>query len=216
VPAAGSDWLLPFYDPLCRLVGAEKLHRVLIEQADIRGGQRVLEIGCGTGNVAILARRMHPDAEIAGLDPDPKALARARRKAGRAGLDIRWIQGFADRLPYGDGSLDRVLSSFMLHHLSSEVKASTLHEVARVLRPGGSLHVLDFGGSHAASDGLLVRLFHHRESLRDNLEGRLPALMREAGLADAQEIASRTTLLGRVAYWRAGARSATAGLERSA
>jgi ubiquinone/menaquinone biosynthesis C-methylase UbiE len=205
IPAAGNDWLLPFYDPLNWLIGAEKLHRILIEQADLRAGQRVLEIGCGTGNVTILAKRLHPDAEIAGLDPDPRALARARRKAQRAGVDIRWIEGFADKLPHEDRSIDRVLSSLMLHHLTTDAKCAALREIARVLRPGGSLHVLDFGGSRAGSDGLLARLLHDRGHLEDNLQGRIPTLMRKAGLAEPAELASRPTLFGHVGYWRAAA-----------
>jgi SAM-dependent methyltransferase len=216
VPAAGSDWLLALYDPLSWLLGTRDLHRVLVEQADLRAGQRVLEIGCGTGNLTILAKQLHPQVEMAGLDPDPKALARARRKAERAGVELQWNLGFADQLPYEDGALDRVLSSLMLHHLSTDAKRAALREVARVLRPGGSLHVLDFGGSHAASDGLLARLFHSRGDLRDNLEGRIPGLMREAGLSEPSELASRPTLFGRVGYWRAGARRSQSSAERSA
>ncbi len=207
VPAAGSDWLLPFYDPLSWLIGARDLHRVLIEQADVRPGQRVLEIGCGTGNATLLLKRLHRDVDVAGLDPDPKALARARRKAERAGAEIRWTLGFADALPYEDRSLDRVLSSLMLHHLATDGKRAALREVARVLRPGGSLHVLDFGGSHAASDGLLARLLHRRGHLHDHADGRVPDLMREAGLTAPEEIASRPTLFGRVGYWRAGGKA---------
>jgi ubiquinone/menaquinone biosynthesis C-methylase UbiE len=167
----------------------------------------VLEIGCGTGSLTVLAKQLHPQSEIAGLDPDPKALARARRKAERAGVEIRFVLGFADKLPHESRSLDRVLSSLMLHHLDSDAKREALREVARVLRPGGSLHVLDFGGSKAGHDGLVARLLHHKEGLRDNLEGRIPELMRDAGLADPEELESRSTLFGRVGYWRAGGRA---------
>jgi len=206
VPAAGSDWLLPFYDPLTWLIGARELHRVLVLQADVRAGQRVLEIGCGTGNATLLLTQLHPDVDVVGLDPDPKALARARRKAERAGVKIGWVEGFADKLPYEDGSFDRVLSSLMLHHLANDEKRAALREVARVLRPGGSLHVLDFGGSHAAPDGWLARLLHRHEHLHDDVEGGIPALLREAGLAEPAEVASRPTLFGRVGFWRAGGR----------
>src|SRR5215213_10988919 len=83
VPAMGHDRLLPLYDPLQRLLGMGSLHRQLVDQARIQPEQRVLEIGCGTGNLVILIKRLHPRAEVVGIDPDPKALARAAK--GRAG-----------------------------------------------------------------------------------------------------------------------------------
>ena len=86
VPAAGRDWLLPFYDPLQKLLGADAALQALIEQASLEPGCKVLDIGCGTGSLIALMGRACPGAEVVGIDPDPKALARARRKAERAGV----------------------------------------------------------------------------------------------------------------------------------
>ena len=88
-----------------------------------------------------------------GIDPDPAALKRARRKATRAGLPIRYEQAFAGALPQPDASFDRVLSVLMLHHLAGGERLRALAEVRRVLRPGGQVHVADvdgqgFGGRH--------------------------------------------------------------------
>ncbi len=204
VPGMGHDRLLPLYDPLCRLLGMAKVHRPLVDQAGIRPGQRVLEIGCGTGNLALLVKRLHPDAEVVGLDPDPKALARARRKSERRALNVQLARGFAEQLPYPDGSFDRVLSAFMFHHLGPNEKEATLREVRRVLKPGGSLHLLDFGGAKVSSDGFMARLSHRNELLRDNFGDRIPTLMREAGLTDPTEVDHRVRrVLGRVTYYRA-------------
>ena len=82
-----------------------------------------------------------------GLDPDPRVLAIAARKARRAGVTLRLDRGYADRLPYPDGSVDRVLSAFMLHHLPADQQHDALREVRRVLAPGGRLHLLDIDGS---------------------------------------------------------------------
>ena len=120
IPAAGHDWLLPRYDPLVRLLGGESDHRELVNQAGLRPSHRVLEVGCGTGNLAILIKRLYPGAEVVGLDPDPKALARARRKAEREAVSVQFDSGFSDELPYPNGSFDRVFSSFMFHHLFRE------------------------------------------------------------------------------------------------
>jgi ubiquinone/menaquinone biosynthesis C-methylase UbiE len=204
LPGMGHDRLLPLYDPLCRLLGMRKVHRPLVDQAGIRPGQRVLEVGCGTGNLALLVKRLHPDAEVVGLDPDAKALARARRKAEREGLTVELTRGFAQELPYPDASFDRVLSSLMFHHLRPDEKGATLREVRRVLGLGGSLHLLDFGGEKASSDGFMARLSHRNKLLRDNFGGRIPALMSEAGLADPAEVDHRVgRVLGRVTYYRA-------------
>ncbi len=203
LPAAGHDWLLPLYDPVLKLLGFESIHRRLVDQAGIRPNHHVIEIGCGTGNLLILIKRLHPQAEVVGLDPDPKALARARRKAEREALSVQLDRGFAEELPYPDASFDRVFSAFMFHHLEPDEKEKTLQEARRVLKPGGSLHLLDFGGANVRSDGFIARLLHRSELLRDNFGGRIPTLMREAGFADPTEVADRATIFGRVAYYRA-------------
>jgi SAM-dependent methyltransferase len=137
LPAMGNDRLLPLYDAFTWLLGVPRVHRRLVELAAIEPGHRVLEIGCGTGNLTLRAQRMHPDAEVMGIDPDPLALERARRKADRAGLPVRWDRGKAGELPYADESVDRVLSAFMFHHLDDAEKKSALAEVRRALRPRG-------------------------------------------------------------------------------
>src|SRR5918995_4416076 len=205
LPAMGHDRLLPLYDPLQRLLGMESVHRQLVDQARIQPEQRVLEIGCGTGNLAILIKRLHPDAEVVGMDPDPKALARAQRKAGQMALSMQLDRGFAEELPYPDASFDRVLSALMFHHLGPEEKERTLEEARRVLKPGGSLHLLDFGGEQVRSDGFFTRLRHRSERLRYNFGDRIPMLMREAGFAGPTEVAHRVTIAGHFPYYPASA-----------
>ena len=198
IPAAGHDWLLPLYDPLQRLFGGDSIRRELVDCAALVPGHRVLDIGCGTGSLTVLLARDHPEAGVVGLDPDPKALARATRKAARAGVAVRFDEGFSDALPYGDASFDRVFSSFMLHHLKPAEKKRTLLECRRVLEPGGVLFLLDFGGAGPRADGLLARWLHRSEALRDNLEGRMPVLVGAAGFADVSEVVARATIFGRV------------------
>jgi ubiquinone/menaquinone biosynthesis C-methylase UbiE len=207
LPAAGHDWFLPLYDPFMKLFGGDQARRALIDQAAIRPGHRVLDIGCGTGTLVTLIKRLHTDVEVVGLDPDPKALGLARRKAERAAVSIHLDQGFSDELPYPDASFDRVFSSFMLHHLQAGAKEKTLDEVRRVLKPGGSLHLLDFGGPKSSSDGFLARLLHSSHHLKDNFDGRIIALMSQSGLADPKEVSHRTTLFGPIAYYQASAPS---------
>src|SRR5499433_359784 len=132
IPAAGYDWLLPLYDGLAKLTGSEAAHRQLVDQADIEPNHRVLDIGCGTGNLTLLIKSLHPHAEVVGLDPDPKALSRARRKAEERGFAVQLDRGFSDEMPYAEASFDRVFSAFMLHHLTLDEKTKTLREARRV------------------------------------------------------------------------------------
>lgn len=203
VPAAGHDWLLPFYDPLGWLLRSDAARREIIDGAGLQPGQRVLDIGCGTGSLIVALGRLHPHVEIVGLDPDPKALARAERKVARAGGKAQLDQGFSDELPYPDESFDRVFSSFMLHHLEPDEKRKTLAAVRRVLKPGGSLHLLDFGGSGSRPHGVVAHLLHSSSHVHDQFGGRIPELMREAGFVGAEQTGARRSLLGQIAYYRA-------------
>ena len=205
LPAAGHDWSLPLYDPIVKLLGGDKARKVLIDQAAFQPGHRVLDIGCGTGTVAIEIKRRYPDLEIVGIDPDPKALARARRKAAKAGVSIQFEQGFGDELPYAEASFDRVISSFMFHHLPAEEKVKTLRAVRRVLKPGGRFHLLDFERPQSGTHGLIARLFHSSERMKDNSESRVLTLMNEAGLTDARKTGERAMFSGQIAYFQAGA-----------
>jgi ubiquinone/menaquinone biosynthesis C-methylase UbiE len=200
LPAAGHDWFLPLYDPVVKLLGGDAARRALLDQAAIQPGHRVLDIGCGTGTMVTLIKRLHPEVEVVGLDPDPKALARARRKAERASVTIEFDQGFADDLPYPDASFDRVFSSFMFHHLEQAEKEGALREGRRVLKPGGSLHLLDFGGNEPGTDGFLARLFHSSHRLRDNSEGHILSLMCQAGFADSKKVSQGAMLFGLVRF----------------
>lgn len=203
IPAAGQHWLLPFYDPFVWILGGNAFRRPLIEQAALKSGMRVLDIGCGTGSLAVLIKQSHPQVEVVGLDPDPKALAIATGKSDRAGLAIQFEQGFSDRLGYADASFDRVFSSLMFHHLKPDEKSATLREVRRVLKPGGSLHLLDFVPARSFFARTVGHLFHRAGHVEHNIEARFESLMAEAGFFEPREVADRNTLLGTIAYFRA-------------
>jgi SAM-dependent methyltransferase len=202
IPAAGHDFLLPFYDPLSRLLGVGALHDELMREAHLEPGHLVLDVGCGTGSLAVRIRVNHPQVEVVGLDPDAKALSIARRKAIRAGVVVRFEQGFGDTLPFEDAEFDRVTSSMMLHHLDLPTRRGMLRELFRVLRPGGSLHLLDFGRSEERSGRFLPRLLHSAEDFRENSDSRVAALLGEAGFEAVERVAARRTLFGRVAFHR--------------
>jgi ubiquinone/menaquinone biosynthesis C-methylase UbiE len=204
LPGMSRTWLLPLYDPLTRLLGVQRVHRRLLDQAGVRPGQRVLEIGCGTGNLLLAAKQTQPAATVVGLDPDLTALARAHRKARRRGLAVQLDRGYADQLPYADDSVDVVLSSFMLHHVPADQREPATREVRRVLRPGGALHLVDIDGAAAPADGWIARRAHWHELTRENVGGGIPDLLRRAGFTDVSETGSDVRRhVGRFTFYRA-------------
>jgi ubiquinone/menaquinone biosynthesis C-methylase UbiE len=196
LPAAGIDGFLPVYDLTTKLMGADRARRALLDQAALKSGQHVLDIGCGTGTLAILLKRRFPRIEIIGLDPDPKALARAKRKARRAGVFPQFEQGFSDSLAYPAASFDHVFSSFMFHHLDREDKERTLREIRRVLAPGGQLHLLDFLGAEGGQGGFISRLFHSHAHVAENSDENILALLKKAEFADSKLVGRRKTTFG--------------------
>ncbi len=202
VPAAGHDRWLALYDPLTKLFGASAALRELLAQARLQPGNRVLDIGCGTGTLAVMLKQNHPQLDVIALDPDSNALSRARRKADQAHVDVQFLRGFGDMLPCLDASLDRVLSSFMLHHLTTDERRATLAEVFRTLKPGGTFHALDFAG-HDRPRSPIARLLHRDELLHDHVGGRITAMLDQAGFISAAEVATRRTLFGPICFYQA-------------
>lgn len=197
IPALGVDWLTPLYDPILRWVMREEhFKRRLIGQARIAPGQRVLDLGCGTATLTIMLKRAHPEATIIGLDGDAKVLEIGRAKARQAGVDITLDEGMASQLPYPDQSFDRVLSSLVMHHLTTDNKRRALREIVRVLRPGGELYVVDFGKPHTAWGRLLAPVIWRLEQASDNVAGRLPEMFRQAGLEQVDESIRFATIFG--------------------
>jgi SAM-dependent methyltransferase len=173
--AVGYDllvWLL--------LLGRERAFRErLVRLARLAPGQSVLDIGCGTGSLAIAAKqRVGPAGRVAGIDASPEMVARARKKARRAGVEAAFAHGVVEALPFPDGRFDVVLSTLMLHHLPREGRRQCAREMRRVLKPGGWVLAVDFGAAAGDRKGLIERFHRH-----GRVDGRdLVRLLSEAGL----------------------------------
>jgi len=173
-----------FFDTFVLRGWLPDLRQRVFELADLRGGQAVLDVGCGTGTLAIeAAAPVGAAGRVAGIDPAPRQIARARSKARRGGLPVDFRSVVVEALPFPDGSFDVVTSTLMMHHLPEDLKRQGLSEILRVLRPGGRLVVADFkrseqhDGTSAQSAG--------ETGIQDH-----PELMRRAGFTgiEAEEV----------------------------
>jgi ubiquinone/menaquinone biosynthesis C-methylase UbiE len=204
IPAMGHTALTPLYDPFIRLAGRERRFKGrLIEHLRLIPGQRVLDVGCGTGTLAVMIGRARRDVEVTGIDGDEDAVARARRKAADAGVRASFRVALATELPFPDASFDRVTSTLMAHHLPSAAKAQMFAEIRRVLLPGGELHLVDIGPARSQIGRALQRLARH-SMLGDNVDGKLPSMMLAAGLSDVVEEDRVVVAFGPLVFWRAG------------
>ena len=134
-----------FHDTFSFRGNWHELRQRTINLACIQPGEQVLDVGCGTGTLAIeVARRVGRAGRVAGVDPGAQQIARARAKAARRNLPVEFQVGVIEQLPFPNQTFDVVFSTLMMHHLPKSLKRQGLAEIARVLKPGGRLVIADF------------------------------------------------------------------------
>lgn len=192
-PALGLNILTPFYDFACSVIGyGRPLKQKVLKASGFKYGESLLDVGCGTATLVMLAKSQHPTSRVVGIDPDEKILRIARGKIKNGyELDIELIKARAEQLPFKDHSFDVVVSSLVFHHLPTEIKKQAFREIHRALKHDGRFMLADFGPATTLPKILftLARVFHLEEwsSLQDNIHGRIPILLGEAGFY-AQEV----------------------------
>lgn len=200
IPALRYGWLTSLYDPLLRLTLREaEFKNHLIGTASLQPGQRVLDLGCGTGTLTLLIKQAQPNAKVVGIDGDEKILAIARQKASQTGIDINLDYGLVHNLPCEENSFDHVFSSLVFHHLSRENKLRAVSEVFRVLRPGGQFHLADWGKATnptMRSLFFLVQILDGFSTTSDNVNGLLPSFLKQRGLEEVIVVRHYLTVFG--------------------
>ena len=191
IPAAGRAWLTALYDPLMALTMRERAFRPALVAAvlcDPRPGV-VLDLGCGTGTLAVQLADADPSLQVVGVDGDERVLALAREKATRFGERVRFSKSLANTLPLEDASVEVVIASLLLHHLSPLAKLEALSEARRVLNPAGRLVIADWGQPRdplTRTGFFMLRLLDGFENTADHVAGRLPTLLVHAGFGNVR------------------------------
>lgn len=207
VPSTGIGFMRPFYDPLVRGLASQRLvHGHLLAQVAALqlGTGDIVDVGCGSGTLAIEAAKRFPGSNISGVDVDPRMLKQARKKPGCQRITL--VHSSATELPFNDQTVDTVLCSLLLHHLESEEKLAALLEAGRILRPGGILLLADYcapASRFARLRFLVVQLLDGWRRTRGNIRGELPTMIKQAGFEPPQEFAQTATPLGTVRCYKA-------------
>ncbi len=173
VPALGFKSLTPFYDTVLGIATREAIWRaMLIEQVAPRSGETIVDVGCGTGTLAIMLKRRAPGARVIGIDPDPAVLAIAARKAAQAGIDVDWQRGFARSASeiVGPRSADKLVSSLLFHQVPVIEKRAGLASMFEAVRPGGEIHIADY----ARQDGFVRKMLFSTIGMIDGLANTRP------------------------------------------
>lgn len=207
IPALKYHFLTPLYDGFIRLTMPEqKVKMRLIQQADIQKGETILDFGCGTATLTLLAEELHPDCSIVGLDVDSQILDIAAKKVLLQKSSIQLKEFDGKNIPFPDGTFDKVLSSWVFHHLTTAQKSNTFCEIYRVLKPGGELHIADWGNAENILMRFLffvVQLVDNFYTTNDNIQGKIPLLLAKEGFQRVERKGNQSTLFGTLAFLKA-------------
>lgn len=200
IPAARWRVFSRLYDPVLALTMREGAFRGAMHRrvdAALPQGGTAIDVGAGTGTFAIALASRRPDAQVIGIDGDPEILSLAEAKSGAEAVE--WREGLAERLPFDDESVDVVTTSLVLHHLLPDQKRQAMAEARRVLKPGGSFQIADWGPPR---DPVMSALFLVSQAIdgfdrtADHRAGRLPEFLREAGFEEVERYERLRTWAG--------------------
>ena len=207
-PALGIASLTPLYDFAIALLTRENLWReALVNVINPRSGDRILDVGCGTGTLALRLKASSTDITVIGIDPDPEVLRCAEAKAAAQSLPLEWNEGFlSPEFVESIRPTSKVVSSLVFHQIPETEKRRVLDCIFQSLEPGGHFYIADYGKQRSR---LMRRLFRLTVQMLDGIEdtainaqGRLPELMVGAGFENVEELRTISTLTGSISIYR--------------
>jgi demethylmenaquinone methyltransferase/2-methoxy-6-polyprenyl-1,4-benzoquinol methylase/phosphoethanolamine N-methyltransferase len=172
-----------------------RLRKATVEQALIQPGDSVLDVGCGTGEVTLPAKRRAKHGRVYGIDPAPEMIAVARKKAAHKGLEVDFRVAVIEALPFPDSSIDVVTSSLMMHHLPDDLKVRGLAEIYRVLKPGGRLLIADFMRPTGPALNHLFIAFARHQRLQKGVDD-LQGMLMNAGFSQISQLGKSVLAIG--------------------
>jgi len=175
--------------PFVTLGQEARLNRWLAEQIHLPEGAKVLDVGCGTGLLTVRIAERHPHIDVVGIDASKPMIRVATRK--RASAKCHFQQALGEDLPFPDNHFSLVSSALFFHHVDRELKQQTLHEIRRVLVPGGQLLVADMDRPYTllgwAMSWTAWKLFRQPE-IKENMDGLLRDEITRAGFQNLVEL----------------------------
>jgi len=205
-PALGYDKLSDMYDLAIKLTMPEKQFRKkLVDHLSPQAGERILEFGFGTGANLLIASQHSPDSEFSGLDIDPKIHQLAQKKLTINNIKANLELYNGEIFPFESNSFDKVYSCLVFHHLDKEAKTHSLKEIFRVLKPGGTLIIGDWGKAKSRLMRIMfytVQLLDGFKTTTDNVKGLLPEYIKKAGFSEAKETGFINTRIGTFSYYQ--------------
>lgn len=208
VPALGQHELTNDYDRVIAVMTRERRWRAeLLKLVAPQAGETILDVGCGTGSLAIMLKQGHPEAHLIALDPDEEVLSIARAKGAAAGVEVDWRCAMGDELAQAvPRRVNKVVSSLVLHQCPLDMKRAILRSIHKVLVPDGRMFIADYGEQRTLLMRLLFRQVQQLdgfENTQPNADGVLPTLMREAMYSDITEHRAVPTPTGSISLYSA-------------
>lgn len=184
-------FLTPYYDFIANFAGfGPAIYKKITDYINPKAGDKILDVGTGTANLALTIKRKFPKVELIGVDPDAKILEIAKRKITKEKPSISLVQAVAQDLPFKNNTFDFIVSSFVIHHIPRPFKKQTFLEMKRVLKRNGEAVVVDFGIPKNFIASWLLSLFSIIEDVGPNKKGLIPQLLEEVGFKNVKEVAS--------------------------
>ena len=185
-------WALPYDFVFDRMLKPSEASIAALAQ--VKAGDKVLDVGCGSGRLTITAKKWTgPGGEALGIDPSPEMINMARKLAERAGVAAKFEVGLAEKMPFPDGSFDVVLNRLMMHHLPGDLKLRGLAEMRRVLKPGGTCLIVDF---EPPKTGFLKMVVENHMTPMAHVDVReYVPLMKQAGFSEVESGPTSSKLL---------------------
>lgn len=202
-PPLGFNALTPLYDRAIAALTRERVWREsLVRHLEPRLGERILDVGSGTGSLAVAVTTLEPRCDYRGIDPDGSAVSIAREKVAQARSSAHFEVGLLDPRPANAAPVDKVVCSLVLHQVSLDEKRRLLSTIFGWLKPGGELLVADYGAQPTLrlrlAFRLTVQMLDGKTDTQPNADGLLPLLIGDAGFQDVSTLEAVDTATGRI------------------